>query len=125
MAEFIFSMQEVTRIHPPDKRVLENINLSFFFGAKIGVLGANGSGKSSLLRIMAGVDKEFLGEVHPAPGIRVGYFAQEPELGAATTVQEAVSESVADIRGLVTEFERISMALGEPMSDDAMNRLLE
>ena len=125
MAEFIFSMQEVTRIHPPDKRVLENINLSFFFGAKIGVLGGNGSGKSSLLRIMAGVDKEFLGEVHPAPGIRIGYFAQEPELGDAKTVQDAVNESVADIRGLVTQFEELSMSLGESMSDDAMNRLLE
>jgi sulfate-transporting ATPase len=125
MAEFIFSMQEVTRIHPPDKRVLENINLSFFFGAKIGVLGANGSGKSSLIRIMAGVDKEFLGEVHPAPGIRIGYFAQEPDLGAAKTVQEAVNESVSDIRALVTEFETISTALGEEMSDDAMTRLLE
>jgi energy-dependent translational throttle protein EttA len=125
MAEFIFSMQEVTRIHPPDKRVLENINLSFFFGAKIGVLGANGSGKSSLLRIMAGVDKEFLGEVHPAPGIRIGYFAQEPELGSAKTVQEAVNEAVSDIRSLVTDFEEISMKLGEEMSEDAMNRLLE
>jgi energy-dependent translational throttle protein EttA len=125
MAEFIFTMQEVTRIHPPDKRVLENINLSFFFGAKIGVLGANGSGKSSLLRIMAGVDKEYLGEVHPAPGIRVGYFAQEPDLGPAKTVQEAVNESVVDIRSLVTEFEAISMKLGEEMSDDAMTRLLE
>ena len=125
MAEFIFSMQEVTRIHPPDKRVLENINLSFFFGAKIGVLGGNGSGKSSLLRIMAGVDKEYLGEVHPAPGIRIGYFAQEPDLGAAKSVQEAVNESVADIRSLVTEFETLSMALGEEMSDDAMTRLLE
>jgi energy-dependent translational throttle protein EttA len=125
MAEFIFSMQEVTRIHPPDKRVLENINLSFFFGAKIGVLGSNGSGKSSLLRIMAGVDKEFLGEVHPAPGIRVGYFAQEPDLGAAKTVQDAVNESVSDIRSLVTEFETLSMRLGEEMSDDMMTRLLE
>ncbi len=125
MAEFIFTMQEVTRIHPPDKKVLENINLSFFFGAKIGVLGANGSGKSSLLRIMAGVDKEFLGDVHLAPGTRVGYFAQEPELGNAKTVQDAVNESVQDIRSLVTQFEEMSMALGEPMSDEAMNRLLE
>jgi energy-dependent translational throttle protein EttA len=125
MAEFIFSMQEVTRIHPPDKRVLENINLSFFFGAKIGVLGGNGSGKSSLLRIMAGVDKEYLGEVHPAPGIRIGYFAQEPELGDAKTVQEAVSESVADIRSMLTQFEELSMSLGESMSDEAMNRLME
>jgi sulfate-transporting ATPase len=125
MAEFIFTMQEVTRIHPPDKRVLENINLSFFFGAKIGVLGANGSGKSSLLRIMAGVDKELLGEVHLAPGTRVGYFAQEPDLGPAKTVQEAVNEAVSDIRSLVTEFETISMKLGEEMSDDAMTKLLE
>ncbi|HVZ34220.1 MAG TPA: energy-dependent translational throttle protein EttA [Polyangiaceae bacterium] len=125
MAEFILTMQEVTRIHPPDKRVLENINLSFFFGAKIGVLGSNGSGKSSLLRILAGVDNEFLGEVHRAPGIRIGYFAQEPELGSAKTVQEAVNESVADIRSLVTQFEELSMALGESMSDEAMNRLLE
>src|SRR5262245_12930901 len=125
MAEFIFTMQEVSRIHPPDKRVLENIHLSFFFGAKIGVLGANGSGKSSLLRIMAGVDKEFLGEVHLAPGIRVGYFAQEPDLGKAKTVQEAVNESVSDIRSLVTDFEAVSMKLGEEMSDDAMTKLLE
>src|ERR1043165_8920472 len=109
MAEFILTRQELTRIHPPDKRVLENINLSFFFGAKIGVLGANGSGKSSLLRIMAGTDKEFLGEVHRAPGIRIGFFTQEPELGAAKTVQEAVNEAVQDIRGLVTQFEEMSM----------------
>src|SRR5688572_5694122 len=125
MAEYIFSMQEVTRIHPPDKRVLENINLSFFYGAKIGVLGGNGSGKSSLLRIMAGVDKEFIGEAAAAPGTRIGYFAQEPELGSAKTVREAVDESVSDIKGLVTEFEQISLSLGEPMSDDAMNKALE
>ena len=85
MAEFIFTMQEVTRIHPPDKRVLENINLSFFFGAKIGVLGANGSGKSSLLRIMAGVDKEFLGEAAKAR------LEIDGPLGGAR-VQEMVAE---------------------------------
>jgi sulfate-transporting ATPase len=125
MAEFIFSMQGVTRVHPPDKRVLENINLSFFYGAKIGVLGGNGSGKSSLLRIMAGVDKEFIGEAAAAPGTRIGYFAQEPELGDFKTVREAVDESVSDIKNLVTEFEKISLSLGEPMSDDAMNKALE
>jgi len=125
MAEFIFTMQDVTRVHPPDKRVLENITLAFFFGAKIGVIGTNGSGKSSLLRIMAGVDQEFIGEAHPAPGIRIGYFAQEPELGSAVTVREAVDEAVSDIRGIVKEFEDLSMKLGEPMSDDAMNKLLE
>src|SRR5688500_8901230 len=125
MPEFIFTMQEVTRVHPPDKRVLENITLAFFFGAKIGVIGTNGSGKSSLLRIMAGVDKEFIGEAHPAEGIRIGYFAQEPELGSAKTVREAVDEAVLDIRGLVTQFEELSAKLGEPMSDDAMTKLLE
>ena len=125
MAEFIFTMQEVGRVHPPDKRVLENITLAFFFGAKIGVIGTNGSGKSSLLRIMAGVDKEFIGEARPAEGIKIGYFAQEPELGGAKTVREAVDESVADIRGIVTKFEELSMKLGEPMSDDAMTKLLE
>src|SRR5688572_4640538 len=125
MAEFIFTMQEVTRVHPPDKRVLENITLAFFFGAKIGVIGTNGSGKSSLLRIMAGVDKEFLGEARPAEGIKIGYFAQEPELGSAKTVREAVDEAVSDIRGLVKQFEELSAKLGEPMSDDAMTKLLE
>jgi ATP-binding cassette ChvD family protein len=125
MAEFIFTMQDVSRVHPPDKRVLENITLAFFFGAKIGVIGTNGSGKSSLLRIMAGVDKDFLGEAHPAEGIRIGYFAQEPDLGSAKTVREAVDEAVADIRGLVTEFEELSAKLGEPMSDEAMTKLLE
>jgi sulfate-transporting ATPase len=125
MAEFIFTMQDVSRVHPPDKRVLENITLAFFFGAKIGVIGTNGSGKSSLLRILAGVDKDFLGEARPADGIKIGYFAQEPDLGSAVTVREAVEESVADIRGLVRDFEELSMKLGEPMSDEAMTKLLE
>jgi energy-dependent translational throttle protein EttA len=125
MAEYIFTMQDVSRVHPPDKRVLENITLAFFFGAKIGVIGTNGSGKSSLLRIMAGVDKDFLGEARAADGIKIGYFAQEPDLGSAVTVREAVEESVADIRGLVKDFEELSMKLGEPMSDDAMTKLLE
>jgi ATP-binding cassette ChvD family protein len=125
MPEFIFTMQDVSRVHPPDKRVLENITLAFYYGAKIGVIGTNGSGKSSLLRIMAGVDKDFLGEAHPAEGIRIGYFAQEPELGPAETVREAVDEAVSDIRGLVKEFEELSMKLGEPMSDEQMNKTLE
>ncbi len=125
MPEFIFTMQEVTRVHPPDKKVLENITLAFYPGAKIGVIGVNGSGKSSLLRIMAGVDQEFLGEAKPHPGTKIGYFAQEPELGQAKTVFEAVDEAVAETRALLTEFEELSMKLGEPMSDDEMNSLLE
>ena len=76
MPEFIFTMREVTRVHPPDKKVLENITLAFYPGAKIGVIGTNGSGKSSLLRIMAGVDTEFFGEARPHPGTRIGHFAQ-------------------------------------------------
>src|SRR5687767_1873308 len=123
--EFIFTMQNVTRVHPPDKRVLEDITLAFFPGAKIGVIGSNGSGKSSLLRIMAGVDKEFIGEAKPHPGTRIGYFAQEPDMGAAKTVGEAVDEGVADVRALVKEFEDLSMKLGEPMSDEQMTKLLE
>ena len=125
MPEFIFTMQDVSRVHPPDKRVLENITLAFFYGAKIGVIGGNGSGKSSLIRIMAGVDKDFLGEARAADGIRIGYFAQEPELGAAATVRESVDEAVSDIRGIVKEFEDLSMKLGEPMSDEQMTKLLE
>ncbi|MGE5784262.1 MAG: energy-dependent translational throttle protein EttA, partial [Myxococcales bacterium] len=124
MAEFIFTMQEVTRVHPPDKKVLENITLAFFHGAKIGVIGGNGSGKSSLLRIMAGVDTEFAGEAHPAPGTKIGYFAQEPDLGAAETVKDALEEGVSDIRRLLTDFDTLSAKLGEPLSDDEMERVL-
>jgi sulfate-transporting ATPase len=125
MPEFIFTMQNVTRVHPPEKRVLEDITLAFYPGAKIGVIGTNGSGKSSLLRIMAGVDKEFIGEAKPYPGTKIGYFAQEPDLSGYTTVKDAVDEAVADIKGLVSDFENISMKLGEPMSDDEMTKVLE
>src|ERR1044071_4881803 len=103
--DYIFTMRQVTKVHPPDKKVLENITLAFYPGAKIGVIGVNGSGKSSLLRIMAGVDTEFFGEAKPHPGIRVGYFAQEPELGSASNVREAVDQAVSDTRALLTEFE--------------------
>jgi len=125
MPEFIFTMREVTRVHPPDKKVLENITLAFYPGAKIGVIGVNGSGKSSLLRIMAGVDNQFLGEAQPHPGTKIGYFAQEPDLGDAETVFDVVDQAVSETRALLTEFEELSMKLGEPMSDDEMNQLLE
>ncbi|AKV01276.1 ABC transporter, ATP-binding protein [Labilithrix luteola] len=115
----------MTKVHPPDKKVLDNINLSFFPGAKIGVIGANGSGKSSLMRIMAGVDTTFGGEARPHPGTRIGYFAQEPDLGSAKTVAEAVDQGVAETRALLTRFEEISAKLGEPMDDDAMTALLD
>jgi energy-dependent translational throttle protein EttA len=125
MPEFIFTMQGVTKVHPPDKKVLDNIHLAFYPGAKIGVIGANGSGKSSLMRIMAGVDTTFGGEAKPHPGTRIGYFAQEPDLGTAKTVGEAVAEGVAETRAILTRFEEISNKLGEPMDDDAMTKLLD
>ncbi|HEX7600361.1 MAG TPA: energy-dependent translational throttle protein EttA, partial [Polyangiaceae bacterium] len=102
-----------------------NIHLAFYPGAKIGVLGANGSGKSSLMRIMAGIDVTHGGDAKPFPGTRIGYFAQEPDLGAAKTTWDAVSEGVAETQALLTRFEALSTQLGEPMDDDAMTRLLE
>jgi ATP-binding cassette ChvD family protein len=124
MPEFIFKMRDVTRVHPPDKKVLENITLAFYPGAKIGVIGTNGSGKSSLLRIMAGVDTEFFGEARPHPGTKIGYFAQEPELGQARTVRDALELGVADIRALLDGFEQINQRLSEPLDADEMDAAL-
>jgi ATP-binding cassette ChvD family protein len=125
MPEFVFTMQGVTRVHPPDKKVLDNVTLAFLPGAKIGVIGANGSGKSSLMRIMAGKDDGFTGEARPHPSVKVGYFAQEPELGAVKTVREAVDQAVKPTRDLLAAFEEVSMKFAEPMSDDEMNALME
>jgi len=125
MAEFIFTMQQVTKVHPPDKKVLSDVTLAFLPGAKIGVIGANGSGKSSLLRIMAGVDTKFAGEARPHPGTKIGYFAQEPDLQGFTTVREAVDDAVGETRALLTKFEELSMKLGEPLDDDEMQRVLD
>ena len=118
-------MTDVTRVHPPDKVVLQSIHLAFYPGAKIGVLGANGSGKSSLLRIMAGVDQEFTGEAKPHPGIRVGYFEQEPELSGYETVMDAVASGVEHTRSLLREFEEVSAKFAEPMSDEEMAALMD
>ena len=125
MPEFIFTMRAVTKVHPPDKKVLDNIHLAFYPGAKIGVIGANGSGKSSLMRIMAGLDTTHGGDAKPFPGTRIGYFAQEPDLGTAKTVWDAVSEGVAETQALLTRFEEIGTALGEPLDGDAMQVLLD
>lgn len=125
MSDFIFTMTDVTRVHPPDKVVLQSIHLAFYPGAKIGVLGANGSGKTSLLRIMAGVDQEFTGEAKPHPGIRIGYFEQEPELSEYETVMDAVASGVEHTRRLLSEFEEVSAKFAEPMSDDEMTALME
>ena len=113
----IFSMAGVSKIYPPQKQVLKNIYLSFFYGAKIGVLGLNGSGKSSLLKIIAGVDKQFQGEVVFSPGYSVGYLEQEPQLDPAKTVREVVEEGAAETVALLKEFDEINEAFGAEDAD--------
>jgi len=117
-------MNKVSKIVPPKREILKDISLSFFPGAKIGVLGLNGSGKSSLLRIMAGLDTEIDGEARPQPGINVGYLPQEPQLNPDHTVRDIVEEGVTEIKDLLVRFDKISSAFAEPMSDDEMNDLL-
>ncbi|MGV3587759.1 MAG: energy-dependent translational throttle protein EttA [Adhaeribacter sp.] len=113
----IFSMAGVSKIYPPQKQVLKNIYLSFFYGAKIGVLGLNGSGKSSLLKIIAGVDKAFQGEVAFSAGYSVGYLEQEPQLDPTKTVKEIVEEGVAEVVALLKEFDEINEAFADPDAD--------
>jgi sulfate-transporting ATPase len=121
---FIFTMIDVRKVTAQGKEVLRGIRLSFYAGAKIGVLGANGAGKSTLLRIMAGIDQDFAGEAFAADGTRIGHLAQEPELDPTKTVLETVEEAVADTRALLVRFEEVSARLGEPMSDDEMEKAL-
>ncbi|MCJ0742402.1 energy-dependent translational throttle protein EttA [Pedobacter montanisoli] len=126
--KIIFSMAGVSKIYPPQKQVLKNIYLSFFYGAKIGVVGLNGSGKSSLLKIIAGLDKSIQGEVVFSPGYSVGYLAQEPELDPHKTVREVVEEGVAEITAILKEYEEINEAFGleENYSDaDKMDKLMQ
>lgn len=125
MAQYIYTMNRVGKVVPPKREILKNISLSFFPGAKIGVLGLNGSGKSSLLRIMAGEDKEFNGEARPQPGIKIGYLPQEPHLNPEKTVRGNVEEGIAEIKALVDKFNEISMKFAEPLDDDEMNALME
>src|SRR5213596_193189 len=122
--KIIYSMVGVSKFHGK-KPVLKDIYLSYFYGAKIGVIGLNGSGKSSLLRILAGVDKEFNGETVISPGYTVGYLEQEPLIEDSRTVREVVEEAVAETIKLLKEFEEINARFGEEMSDDEMNALLE
>ena len=122
--EFIFTMQDLGKVVPPNRQILKGIYLSFYFGAKIGVLGLNGAGKSSLLRIMAGEDTAFTGEARPARGIKVGFLPQEPKLDPAKDVLGNVEEGVADKRALLNRFNDISARFAEPMDDDAMEKLL-
>ncbi|MEC4674778.1 MAG: energy-dependent translational throttle protein EttA [Nitrospirota bacterium] len=123
--QIIFSLIGVGRIHPPKKQVLKDIYLSFYYGAKIGVLGLNGSGKSSLLRIIAGIDKDYLGEVTMSKGYTVGLLEQEPELDPDKTVKEVVEEARKELIDQLAEYEAVSNRLGEPMEPDEMEKLLD
>ena len=125
MAQYIYTMNQVSKIVPPKRTILKDISLSFFPGAKIGVLGLNGSGKSSLLRIMAGVDSEHDGEARPQAGIKIGYLPQEPDLDDSKDVRGNVEDGIREIKDMVDRFNAISMQFAEPMSDDEMNALLE
>ena len=124
-AQYTFVMKDLRKIVPPKREILKGIWLSFYHGAKIGVLGSNGAGKSTLLKIMAGVDKEFVGEAWPAPGLRIGYLAQEPKLDETKDVKGNVEEGVADIRALLTRFEEVTMKLGEDMTPAQMDKVME
>src|SRR5919108_57361 len=123
--EYAFVMKDLRKVVPPKREILRGIYLSFFHGAKIGVLGANGAGKSSLLRIMAGVDKDFLGEAFAADGLCTGYLPQGPQLDPKKDVRGNVEDGVAETRALLTRFEEVSTKLGEPLDGDEMEKLLE
>ena len=123
--KIIFSMVNVSKTFNPGKQVLKDIYLSFYYGAKIGVLGLNGSGKSSLLKIIAGEDKSFAGEVVFSPGYSVGFLPQEPLLDNTKTVKEIVMEGVSEIVNILKEYEDVNNQFAEPMDDDQMNKLIE
>jgi energy-dependent translational throttle protein EttA len=125
MAQYVFTMQGVTKTVPGNRTILENIWLSFFPGAKIGVLGLNGAGKSTLLRIMAGEDTEFDGEARPQKNIKIGFLSQEPRLNGEKDVRGNVEEGVAEIKALLEQFDAISARFAAPMSDEEMSDLLE
>ena len=124
MAEYIYTMMGVSKTVPPNREIIKDISLSFFPGAKIGVLGLNGAGKSTVLRIMAGIDNEYSGEARPQPGIKIGYLPQEPQLEDDKTVRENVEAGMGDVKQLLADFDDINMKFAEPMSDDEMNELL-
>ncbi len=124
MAQFIYTMNGVSKTVPPNREIIKDISLSFFPGAKIGLLGLNGAGKSTVLRIMAGVDKEYSGEARPQPGIKIGYLPQEPELDEDKTVRENVEQGMGEVKQWLREFDEISNRFAEPMGDDEMNELL-
>ncbi|HIW36554.1 MAG TPA: ATP-binding cassette domain-containing protein, partial [Candidatus Treponema faecavium] len=114
--KIIYTMDRVSRTHGT-KQVLKDISLSYFYGAKIGVIGTNGSGKSSLLKILAGIDTDFTGETSVSPGYTIGYLEQEPQLEKGKTVKEIVREGVQEITALLAEFDAVNEAFGDPDAD--------
>ena len=125
MPQFIYTMKGLGKVYPPDAKVLEDIWLSFLPGAKIGVLGLNGAGKSSILRIMAGEDREFLGEAFPADAVSVGMLHQEPRLDVSKNVLGNVEEGVAEIKALLARYDEVNARLGEDLSPDTMEKVLD
>jgi ATP-binding cassette ChvD family protein len=123
--KIIFSMEGVSKTYPPNKRVLNNIWLSFFYGAKIGVLGLNGAGKSTLLKIIAGKEENYEGKISFDGSYKIGMLEQEPELDPGKTVREVVEEGVQEVVDLLKAYEEINLKFSEPMSDDEMNKLIE
>src|SRR5919201_1313441 len=123
--QYIYTMKGLGKVHPPDAVVLKDIWLSFLPGAKIGVLGLNGAGKSSLLKIMAGEDTEFIGEAFPAEGITVGFLPQEPRLDPTKTVLGNVEEGVAEIKALLERYDEVNARLGEDLSPEEMEKVLD
>src|ERR687891_439867 len=124
-AQYIFTMKGVGKVHPPDTVVLKDIWLSFLPGAKIGVLGVNGAGKSTVLKIMAGVETDFSGEAFPGEGVTRGYLPQEPVLDPKKDVRGNVEEGVAAIRSLLTRYDEVNEKLGEEMSPEDMEKVLD
>jgi sulfate-transporting ATPase len=125
MPQFIYTMKGLGKVHPPDARVLDDIWLSFYFGAKIGVLGLNGAGKSSLLKIMSGEDTSFIGESFPGDGVSIGFLHQEPRLDSQKNVLGNVEEGVAPIKALLTRYDDVNARLGEDLSPEEMDKVLE
>ncbi|HEX7560518.1 MAG TPA: ATP-binding cassette domain-containing protein, partial [Usitatibacter sp.] len=117
MAQYVYTMIRVGKIVPPKRQILKNINLSFYPGAKIGLLGLNGAGKSTILKIMAGIDKDYEGEAHSMPGIRIGYLPQEPQLEPGHTVREAVEEGLGEVFSAKKRLDQIYAAYAEPDAD--------
>jgi energy-dependent translational throttle protein EttA len=125
MPQFVYTMKGLGKVHEPDHQVLKDIWLSFLPGAKIGVLGLNGSGKSTLLKIMAGLDHNFRGEAFPGEGVSIGYLPQEPQLDPAKDVRGNVEEGVAAVRKLLDDYDAVNMKLGEEMTPEQMDKVLE